>query len=281
MRSAVNEERSRGRTASAAEDVPPGDKHERRELTLPDDVAPIPPDDVFAREVQELGIAFDPGDVDRLAMFLGLLMAANEQVNLTAIKEPHLAWRRHILDALTLASLAERESGTADDETPAQVVDGGSGGGIPVVPLAIVMPELRFVAVEATGKKAKFLELAGERLVLDNLTVINDRAEVVARDPLFRETFDAVTARAVGKLAVVAELTVPLAQVGGVVLLVKGERSDEELAEGKAALHALHADHHSTQQTPPGRVVVLSKGRTTPKLYPRKPGEPKRAPLGS
>lgn len=263
----------------------PGTRPKRREFALPAAVPPVPPDDAFTRESAEFGIAFDPGDIDRLGQFMGMLMAANEMVNLTAITEPHLAWRRHVLDALTLvpliASLAERESGTAPDEARARVADVGSGGGVPVLPLAIVMPDVEFVAIEATGKKARFLEIAGERLGLDNFTAINDRAEIVGQDPVFREAFDAVTARAVGKLSVVAELTVPLAAVGGVVLLIKGERADEELAGGKAALHMLHADHHSTHQTPTGRVVVLSKGRPTPKAYPRKPGEPKRLPLGA
>jgi 16S rRNA (guanine527-N7)-methyltransferase len=262
-----------------------GADRERRSLELPADISPVRPDDAFLRAADELGIAFDPGDIDQLALFLGLLMAANERVNLTAIRDAHLAWHRHILDALTLlpllSSLAERETGTAPDEAGARVVDIGSGGGLPVVPLSLVLPGIAFVAVEATGKKARFLEIVAERLGLDNLTVINDRAEVLARDPLFRESFDAVTARAVGKLAVVAELTVPFAQVGGVVLLVKGERADEELAEGKRALHLLHADHHSTHHTPTGRIVVLSKARPTPKAYPRRTGEPKRLPLGT
>jgi len=258
-----------------------------RLLELPENVDASPPNEDFVREAEELGIAFDPGDVDRLARFVGLLLRANSMINLTAIREPGPAWRRHILDALTLVPLladlddrAQRLS-ESDAEAAPSVADVGSGGGLPVVPLAIVLPRLRFVAIEATGKKAAFIELAARRLGLDNLTVINDRAEAVARDPLFREAFDAVTARAVGKLAVVAELTVPLARLDGRVLLVKGERADEELAEAKQALHLLHTQHHSTHPSPTGRIVVLTKSKPIPKAYPRKSGEPKHAPLGS
>ena len=89
-----------------------------------------------------------------------------------------------------------------------------------------------------------------------------------------------MVARAVGRLRVLAELTVPLAKVGGVVALVKGQKADEELAEAKAALHMLHATHAGTVETPTGRIVVLEKRRATPTKYPRPSAEIKRHPLG-
>jgi Predicted S-adenosylmethionine-dependent methyltransferase involved in bacterial cell division len=89
-----------------------------------------------------------------------------------------------------------------------------------------------------------------------------------------------VLARAVGRLATLAEITVPFATVGGLCVLIKGAKADEELAEAKAALHLLHAAHAGTVATPTGRIVVLEKLRTTPRDYPRREGEPKRAPLG-
>jgi 16S rRNA (guanine527-N7)-methyltransferase len=89
-----------------------------------------------------------------------------------------------------------------------------------------------------------------------------------------------VVSRAVGRLATLLELTVPLAKVGGLIVLTKGQKADEELAEAKQTLHMLHAAHAGTVDTPTGRLVVIEKLRDTPKMYPRGDGEPKRSPLG-
>lgn len=237
----------------------------------------------FEPECAELGVAFDQGDIDRLGRFLAMLLGANERVNLTAIKDPEDAWRKHIFDALTLIPLIaaiDAERPEQQRAAPLQVADVGSGAGLPAIPLAICLREVGLVAVESTAKKARFIEFACRVLGLTNCSTAPIRAEEAGRSQVHRDTYDIVTARAVGPLATIAELGVPLARIGGVLLFVKGARADEELAEAKAALHALHATHETTHPTPTGRVVVLSKARPTPHAYPRKPGEPKRAPIG-
>ncbi len=171
-----------------------------------------------------------------------------------------------------------------------RVIDVGSGGGLPGIPLAIVMPEIDFVLLDATKKKTDFIENCVEWLGLKNVTVINGRAEGLGQDKGrkvlqgyvggHREKYDCAMARAVGKIAMIAELTVPLVKVGGLVVLTKGEKAEAELAEAKKALHMLHVTHAGTVETPTGRVVVLEKRRGTPKMYPMRDGEPKRMPLG-
>lgn len=249
------------------------------ELTRPE------PTPEFLESAASLGVEFEPGELDRLATFLALLLETNTRTNLTAIKDPADAWTRHILDSLTLLPML------ADLPEDARVIDVGSGGGLPAIPLAIVSPHLRFTLLEATGKKCDFLRHAIAELDLANADVLQARAEAAGQDRgdrqpdgsrlhATREAFDAATARAVGPLAVIAELTIPLVKPGGLVILVKGQRADEELAEAKQALHLLGAAHAGTVDTPTGRVVVLEKLRVTPRTYPRRDGEPKRAPLG-
>lgn len=246
--------------------------HERPPVKLPE-VSPLVPPPEFLKAAAELGIEFEPGDVQRLGLYLALLLETSKSINLTGTTDPDQAWTRHILDSLTLmAPLADVPEGGA-------VLDVGSGGGLPGMPLAIVMPHLRFTLLEATGKKAAFLVAAAARLKLSNVKVVNDRAEHAGHLEGQRERYDAVVARAVGALAVLAELTVPFAKVGGRLLLIKGQKAEEELAAAKQALHKLLAVHAGTVETPTGRIVVLEKPRKTPSGYPRRAGEPKAKPL--
>ncbi len=255
----------------------PRSSPERDPLVFRTDAPALPAPAAFVRAAADLGIEFEGADVERLGRYLAMLLAANQSVNLTAVTDAEQAWTRHILDSLTLmAPLSELEQG-------ASVADVGSGGGLPGVPLAVCMSHLRFVLLEATGKKARFLEAVIAALGLSNAEVVNARAETAGQDHHnHRERYDAVVARAVGPLGVIAELTVPLAKAaGGRVLLIKGRKADDELASAKQALHLLHASHAGTVDTPTGRVVVLEKSRKTPRAYPRPPGEPKRRPLGA
>lgn len=231
----------------------------------------------FAGEAAALGVEFEPGDIERLGRYLAALMHANTLMNLTAVDDGDAAWSRHVLDSLTLIPLlCEMEAGS-------MVIDVGSGGGLPGVPLAICMPHVRFTLLEATGKKAAFLSAVVEGLGLANVAVLNARAEEAGQDHHeHRERYDAAIARAVGPVSVIAEITVPFVKPEtGRVLLIKGQKAEEELAAAKAALHLLHAQHAGTIETPTGRIVVLEKPRKTPRAYPRAPGEPKRRPLGS
>ncbi len=252
---------------------------------MPDPLKPTPE---FLAAAEAAGVVFDAGDLDALGRYLALLLDTNKRFNLTAIDDPGEAWTKHILDSLTLLPLlAELPDGAA-------VIDVGSGGGLPGIPLAVVLPRLRFTLLEATGKKAGFLGRVILELGLANTEVVQDRAERVGQSrgerttgggrighsAGHREGYDAVVARAVGRLATIAELCVPLAKVGGRVILIKGQKADEELAEAGEALSLLRVEHAGTVDTPTGRIVVLDKPHPTPRAYPRADGEPARAPLG-
>lgn len=236
--------------------------------------------DTFKAEAASIGLEFEDGDLERLSDFLDLLYDANARMNLTAIRDRDEAWHRHVLDGLTLVPwiAAAREKAAARSESPS-LIDVGSGGGLPGLVLACVQPTLPITLVEATGKKARFLEEAAKRLGLDRVEVLAERAEVVGRDPRHRERHDLVTSRAVGPMPILAEYLVPLARTDGLVLAVKGARAEEEVAEAKQALYHLHAEVVEVRPTSTGRIVVLAKKRAVPKAYPRAVGEPKRRPL--
>ncbi|MEM8835950.1 MAG: 16S rRNA (guanine(527)-N(7))-methyltransferase RsmG [Planctomycetota bacterium] len=255
-------------------------KPNRDPLTFPPPIDVGDPPARFVEHCESFGISLGKEELERQARFLGLMLAANSVMNLTGIREPADAWVKHTFDALTLVGVAQ---GLREDEPdrPLAVADVGSGGGVPAIPLAIAMSDCQFVLIEATAKKVAFLRHAVRELGLPNVEIVNERAEVVGQaHKTHRGAHDLVTARALGPLAVAAELTVALAKPGGLVALVKGDRAQEELEQAKQALHLLHAGCAGIIETPTGTIVVLEALRKAPRDYPRRVGEPKRVPLG-
>lgn len=208
--------------------------------------------------------------MDPQRRYLELLLAANQAFNLTAITDPDEAWSKHIEDSLSL--LPELEGVTG------KVIDVGSGGGLPAIPLAIARPDLQFTLVESTAKKARFLETTALALGLKNVRVKSERAEDLGRSEL-RESFEVATSRACARLPVLLELCLPLVQVGGRKLAIKGEQAALEVTEAARALALLHGKVVSTRRTETGTIVRIDKLAATPARYPRRAGEPKRAPL--
>ena len=162
-----------------------------------------------------------------------------------------------------------------------KVVDVGSGGGLPGLPLKIVLPGLSMTLVEADQAKAAFLVRACAVLGLRDVEVVARRAEDVGRDPTFRETFDVAVARAVAPMPVLVELCLPLVRVGGRLLAQKTESED------LGANHAIEImggrlDRIVTAPSAArssGTVVIVDKIRPTPPAYPRRAGVPARKPL--
>ena len=218
----------------------------RAPLPLPAAPPLEPPPELDAR-LAELGVTLAPGAVTQLGAFLALLLAMNEHVNLTAITEPTEAWSRHVLDALSLAPLlVELPAG-------ARLLDVGSGGGVPGIPLAIARPDLHVTLLDATEKKVAFLRAVVAELGLTNVDAVCGRAE----DVELGATFDVVMARAVAKLPTLLGWTAPFAKRGGRLLLIKGERAEIELKAASKPLRRFRCEHERTVATPTGRIVVL------------------------
>lgn len=211
---------------------------------------PVPAD--LPDRLAALGVSVAPDALAQIGDFLARLLAMNEHLNLTAITDPAEAWTRHALDALTLVRGLERLPADA------RVVDVGSGGGVPGIVLAIARPDLVFTLVESTGKKAAFLSGVAEALGLANITVRAERAEKLVADGL-RGEFDACTARAVARLDTLLPWTAPFVRPGGRLLLIKGERAEEELEAARKVLARQRCQLVRVVPTPTGRVVVLAK----------------------
>lgn len=235
---------------------------ERAPLPLPIP-APLTPPEGFAEQLAAIGVSLDAATIAQLGDYLARLLAMNELMNLTAIKDPVEVWNKHVLDSLTLVPiLAELGAG-------ARVVDVGSGGGLPGLPLAIARPDLHVTLVESTQKKATFLIAVARALGLTNVSVRAERAEQIGKGDL-RGAFDAVTARAVGRLVMLIPLTVPFVRPNGIVALIKGQRAEAELAEASGVLARQRVGVEKTVPTPTGKIVVLRRGGEEPKRQLRR-----------
>lgn len=235
--------------------------------------------DFVKDELNELDIELTPDQLDQLDRYLAMVLDENRVTNLTAVREPNAAWRRLIIDSLTvLPGLDELEPGS-------KVIDVGSGAGLPGVPVAIARPNLKVTLLESTGKKADFIRRAIQTLGLTNATVLQDRAETAGQSPQHREAYAACINRAVGPMNVLLEFALPLVEVGGRVLAMKGPRAEQELEEAGDALGILGASELAVIDAYPDSfendlvIVSIIKGESTPSEYPRLPGVPKKTPL--
>ena len=207
-----------------------------------------------------------------------LLMAWNGAINLSGISAPELIARDQVLDSLTALPLLRRAG-------VEEFLDIGSGGGFPGLPLAVTLPARRAVLVESVGKKARFLATVVEATGLgDRVAVAATRAETLADDPRHRGRWQAVVARAVADMTDLAELALPLLQIGGLLVAWKRQPINDELARADSAIHQLRGRLIRLQPVVvPGLedhvLVVVEKLAETPREFPRDPAARRRRPL--
>ena len=243
-------------------------------------VGPDPLSDL-GRGADELGIPLDANKRTQFSTLLDLLMETATRVNLTSLRDKDAIVRRHFVESLALGHELQRR-GLLSNAT--EVLDLGSGAGFPGLPLKIAWPQITIQLLEATGKKARFLEHAIATLDLDGAAVLQGRAEVLAHDPQFRAAFSLVVARSVAPLPVLIELALPFLSQAGMLAALKGSRSFEEVADSGAALKACGGQvvEHVPRVNGAGLgLVLVRKVAATPNEYPRRPGLPTKRPLGS
>ena len=222
------------------------------------------------------GITLSQPQHELFGLYLDLLLAANQQMNLTRIVDREAAEIGHVGDSLTL--LGWLPTG------PLRLADVGSGGGVPGIPLAIARPEIAVILIESTRKKAKFLTWAAGELGLANVQVLDRRVEEAGRAADLRESFDVVVCRAVGALNWLAEWCLPLLKVGGKMLAMKGPKASEELPVAQHAIRLAGGANPDVRPADlPGAtnhvIVEIVKKRPTPAAYPRHPSLAKGKPL--
>jgi 16S rRNA (guanine527-N7)-methyltransferase len=218
--------------------------------------------------------SLDPRQRKALQAVLDLL--AVERASVSSITEPQRAWKVHVADSLTGLELGPLA-------TASRIADIGSGAGFPGLPLAVAMPAAQLDLIESVGRKCEFIERAAQAAGIANATVINARSEDLARSDR-RDSYDAVTARAVGRLSTLAELASPLLREDGVLVAWKGRRDPEEEAQLARASEGLAMRPEEILHVGPyagsehRHLHLIRKVGPTPPDLPRRPGMAKKRP---
>jgi 16S rRNA (guanine527-N7)-methyltransferase len=230
----------------------------------------------------KLGMKLTTRQVKQFELYYRELIEWNKKINLTAITDYSSVQLKHFLDSLTITlALSEEEVARPDFK----IVDIGTGAGFPGVPLRILFPQPRLVLLEPTTKKTAFLHHIIRKLELQNVEVLNSRAEEAAHLPAYREQFALVLSRAVALLPTLVELALPFCRIGGRFIAQKKGEIDQEITRAKKALAVLGGRLDQTTKieldefTDARYLVIIDKISSTPDKYPRRPGVPKRRPI--
>ena len=226
----------------------------------------------------DLGFPLTDRQKEQYERYFELLVEWNEKINLTAITEKDEVYLKHFYDSIApiLQGLIENQ--------PIRLLDIGAGAGFPSLPMKILFPELDVTIIDSLNKRINFLHLLTEELGLSGVHFYHGRAEDFAQDKAFRAQFDIVTARAVARMQVLSELTIPYLKVGGRLLALKASNAPEELEEAKNALNLLFSKVEDNLQYElpngdPRYITLVEKKKETPNKYPRKAGMPNKRPL--
>jgi len=216
--------------------------------------------------------------IPKLLKYRELTLEWNNKVNLTAITSPTEFLKKHYVDSLLCADAKELLSAQT-------VLDVGTGGGFPGIPLAIFFTEKQFVLLDSLQKRLKIVIEMADAIGLINVEVVHGRAEDLARNPKYREHFDVCVSRAVANLSTLAELCLPFVRIGGTFISYKGPNCSDEVRDAQNAIRRMGGaiDRIETPMlahyTSEHNMIYINKKKTTPNLFPRKAGTPLKNPI--
>lgn len=230
---------------------------------------------IFEEKEKKINLNVSDDNINKLYIYMKILLDWNENINLTAITEQNEIIEKHFIDSLTVLKYVEGNK---------KIIDVGTGAGFPGIPLAINCNS-NITLVDSLNKRIKFLEEVKERLGLTNIKNIHGRAEEVARQKEYREMYDIAVSRAVAPMNVLLEYLLPFVKVGGLCLCMKGPNAIEELEMAKNAINMLGGEFIEKENIKLGdgdierNLIIIKKVKNISNRYPRKPGMPTKQPL--
>ncbi|BAQ65632.1 16S rRNA (guanine(527)-N(7))-methyltransferase RsmG [Geminocystis sp. NIES-3709] len=205
------------------------------------------------------------------------ILEANKYLNLTRITTPEEFWEKNLWDSL--APILEY------DLKDKKIIDIGTGGGFPGLPISIVFPDAKLTLMDSVAKKINFIKEVAKKLNLTNIDTLVDRAEVIGQDQNYRKQYDFALIRAVAEISVCLEYSLPLLKIGGITILYRGNLTEEEKIKIDEITHKLGGKvvKITNQNTPiqnhHRHCIYIEKVKLTSKKYPREVGKPTKFPL--
>ncbi len=235
-------------------------------------------EEILAARADEAGIPLTAEQIGQFSVYNEMLLDWNTRMNLTALTAPEDVAVKHIIDSLTAYDAALFDGART-------LIDVGTGAGLPGIPLAVYAPHLTVTLLDSLNKRVRFLTEVTAAMGLPNVRCIHARAEEAARTAEHRAAYDIVVSRAVARLPVLLEYTLPFVRVGGTLLALKGRAYAEEQKEARRAAEVLGGGRITARPVYlPGlddvrAILTVTKERQTPAAYPRGGGAPTRRPL--
>ena len=228
-------------------------------------------------EILEKNGVYSEDKINKLEGYMEEILEWNNKVNITNITEKDDFIEKHYIDSLVIGDLDIFKNSNS-------VIDVGTGGGFPGVPLAVSYPEKEFTLLDSLNKRLKIIDQVTENLNINNVTTCHGRAEELAQKKEYREKFDLCVSRAVANLTSLSELCIPFVKLGGYFIAYKGPGVYEELENAEKAIKTLGGEVVEIKNAAYGdddehKLLIIKKIKNTPKKYPRKPGEPVRNPI--
>lgn len=235
-------------------------------------------EEILAARATEAGIPLTAEQIGQFSVYHEMLLDWNTRMNLTALTAPEDVAVKHIIDSLTAYDAARFDGART-------LIDVGTGAGLPGIPLAVYAPHLTVTLLDSLNKRVRFLTEVTAAMGLQNVRCIHARAEEAARTAEHRAAYDIAVSRAVARLPVLLEYTLPFVRVGGTLLALKGRAYAEEQKEARRAAEVLGGGRITARPVHlPGlddvrAILTVTKERQTPAAYPRGGGAPARRPL--
>ena len=226
-------------------------------------------------ECEKNNIQISNEEIEKLYIYMKEILEWNEKVNVTAIKDEKEFIVKHFIDSLTI------EKYITNGE---KVLDIGTGAGFPGIPIKITKNKSHVDLVDSVNKKLNVIRDIIPKIKLEDIECIHTRAEDLAKNVKYRESYDVVTSRAVANLTTLVEYMLPFAKVGGKIICMKGPNVEEELAESKKAISILggkieQIENINIDSDYERNIIIIKKEKPTPKQYPRGQGKPLKEPI--
>lgn len=202
---------------------------------------------------EKIAVAISDEQISLMAAHAIELIQWNKKINLTAIVDPLTMAEKHFIDAMAVQPFLGKEN---------RLMDMGTGGGFPSIPLKILNPSLQFVLVDSSRKKVTFLKHVIRVLGLKDIDAIHSRVEDLAHDDIHSQTYDAVMSRAFTALEKFAGLALPLLKQGGTIYALKGKQAPDEITPALIAQFEIRTDHYQLPFEKSDRYMIQLSEKT-------------------